>query len=292
MDQTAFAALATGFLVLVGIVQAVVLVGQRRQHRLDLAEAYRRRWADCRTAWATLVYFGRNPGEYYQVADEDVLAKLAARTKKVKPTVPAVWALDAARAVSTLLSDVCLRILQGQLRVNDVYPVFGTELLRQSLPVRVLLDVDFSPVGIPGRYYNRTARGPHGEVRGELQDWLIYHDGIRRRCLVLLDLLWAEAARLEDLPPHDLAVAANAKRLSGKSRRKRIRHECLRLRGPFALFRALRLSRFLRHAEYRRLGRRIGLTHKRLTMINQQWTDRILHGFGDDEGPSDSEMEE
>lgn len=39
-----FTAAATGLLALIGLVQATVLIGQRRQQRLDWVEVYRKRW--------------------------------------------------------------------------------------------------------------------------------------------------------------------------------------------------------------------------------------------------------
>lgn len=47
----------------------------------------------------------------------------------------------------------------------------------------------------------------------------------------MIDLLWAEAARLEDLPPYELITAADAKARSGHLNRARLSAEVLRLGG-------------------------------------------------------------
>lgn len=177
--------------------------------------------------------------------------------------------------VSSLLSDVSLRILQGQLRVSDAYPIFGTELLRHSRPVRALLE-DGNHLDHYGRIGPSPAEQKHDYVRRSMQEWLIYHDGIRRRCLILVDLLWAEAARLEDLPPPDLRSAADAKKATGKQNRGRVLREFVRLNGLLAATRGIRLAGFLRHAEYRRYRWQVGIDPKRLEQLEQEWTARLL----------------
>lgn len=270
-------AIATGLLVLVGGMQVMVLVAQQRQHHLDLVNSYSRRWTKSQTQWATLVYVGRRPGEFYQVADSELLRQLVVATVRYTHDEPSTWAHDAARAVTTLLSDVCLRILQGQLTVRDIYPVFGTELLRHGSPLRALLDVTYLQRG-DWSSGNAERDELHGRVRSSVQEWLIYHDGMRRRCLILVDLLWAEAARLEDLAPSDLRDGAEAKQVSGDRNRKRVHEECLRLRGRSGTYRAWRLSRFLRHGEYRRPHGRIGLKVDRIERLQEEWERRLLYG--------------
>lgn len=113
-------------------------------------------------------------------------------------------------------------------------------------------------------------------VRNELQDWLIYHDGIRRRCLILIDLLWAEAARLEDLPPGDLKSAADAKEQSGHLNRRRLVEECRRLNVLKYGIRGISLSCFLRNAEYKKKGFMPGIDRRRLDELESEWTKRLL----------------
>lgn len=156
-----------------------------------------------------MVFVGRSNEEYYQVLPRDMVNNLIEMTESTNLHEPTTWALDSSRAIFGVLSDICSRVLQGQLEVSDVYPIFGTEILRNSRPLRVMLEATYS-------YSLFTTSEAHLKVRREIQDWSIYHDGIRRRCLILVDLLWAEAARLEDLPPSDMKSAAEAKVRMGK----------------------------------------------------------------------------
>lgn len=274
MDNATFTSLATGLLVIVGIAQAAVLVGQRRQQRLDWAEVYRHRWSEMKDSFARVVYVGRAHGAYYQVADVELIERLNAALIESNNDVPTIWARTSARDVCGILSDVCQRIMQGQLLIQEAYPVFGTELLRHSAAMRAMLDGSYLPI------YGTLGPSPeernHDRIRREVHTWLVCHDGIRRRCLILIDLLWAEAARLEDLPPDDLVCAADAKKITGKRNRARLLNEVLRLNGRSAIFLGLRLARFLRHAEYRSSTRRIGLDPQRLQVLKAEWTARYL----------------
>ncbi|MNM52642.1 hypothetical protein D3C81_637270 [compost metagenome] len=278
MGDAMITAIATGLLVLVGIAQVVILVGQRRQLRLDLAETYRRRWAECRKDWAGLVFIGRAAGEFYQVGDRETVQVLEKAVAQYDGCSRDAWVSDAVRSVTSMLSDVSLRILQGQLHVSDVYPIFGTELLRHSRALRILLDVDYKHSGY-GLCDDPDHVRKHDYLRGHVQEWLIYHDGIRRRCLILIDLLWAEAARLEDLPPSELKSAADAKKGSGKDSRNRLFGEFKRLNGVTAFRRGRRLRNFLRHAEYRQKLSKTGIDPKRLATLEAKWLDRLLHNY-------------
>jgi hypothetical protein len=109
-----------------------------------------------------------------------------------------------------------------------------------------------------------------------MQDWLIYHDGLRRRCLILIDILWAEAVRLEDLPPSDIRSAADAKIKTGKLNRRRLFNETIRLNGLKKLFLAMNLSRFLKRTEYKSFWNLKGLKKSRLDNMEKNWTKRLL----------------
>jgi hypothetical protein len=264
-------ALATGLLVIVGLAQVFVLIAQKRQTNLELIGEYLRRWRDCQDFWGKVVFIGRDPDEYYQVADEKKLNALEIAIQQSQLTTPTIWARESIQIVCGILSEVCIRILHGQLHVADAYPIFGTELLRQSKPLRKLLDSEYK-TSAP----QQTNGNKHIIVRTELQDWLIYHDGIRRRCLILLDLLWAEAARLEDLPPSDMRSAADAKKKSGRPNRIRIFKETYRLNGFIRILMAWRLSHFLHHSEYRTLYCWTGISRRRLKYLEDTWTKRLL----------------
>ena len=269
MDSNAITAIATVFLVIVGVQQIRILHLQHRQLQLTLIEGYRTQWREIREHYASLVFIGRNSNEYYQLLDEKDLNLLRKNTAEASLSKPTVWALDAAKAFFPLLSTISQKILQNELSVSDVYSLFGTEFLRHCRPIRVLLQQDYH------QYYPDSDQ-KHQRIRSEIQGWLIYHDGIRRRSLILIDLLWAEAARLEDLPPEDLASAAIAKLKTGRMNKKRLLEEANRLDHRFSIH-VHRLMRFLNHAELSRFGSRRGLKKQRLTKLYKEWENRLLN---------------
>ena len=283
MDSNTVTALATAFLVLVGLAQVIILVGQlylsrsqKRNQDIDVVEVYRTRWFDYQNKFGCLVYLGRELNEYYQTIDEQEIAKLNSNLKFVKNDKPTIWARDAVRDISTLMSDVCIRILQGSLSIQSVYPLLGTTILRQSLPLRKLLECEYDS----GYLRQDSTVDPllvmqHLSVRKEVQDWLVYHAGARRRCLILIDLLWAEAARLQDLPPSDLRSAADAKSNTGDQNRLRVKAEVLLL-NPYNYITAIRLARFLKHSEYKKFYWTKGISRKQLDMLESEWTKRLL----------------
>jgi hypothetical protein len=271
MDPVVLTAIATALLVVAAFAQITVSRAQRRQESLLYIDNFRQRWRDSKDDFGTVIYFAGDPDDFYQLIDHKAVVQLQTKCKETSLEGQTVWALDALRSACGTLSDMCMRILQGQLHVQDAYPAFGTELLRYSNRLRNILD---PPRTETGKTFTKTST--HLQIREELQDWLIYHDGRRRRCLILVDLLWAEAARLEDLPPGDLRSAAEAKRRSGALNRSRVFFECIRLNGLLGLFLAFRLARFLRHAEFRGLLSLVGLSRRRLDRLDQIWTARLL----------------
>jgi hypothetical protein len=285
MDNNDITAIATVLLVVVGVGQVVVLIvqlflliSQKNTQKIDLVEVYRKRWSEYKEDFGVLVFIGREQEEYYQVIDIEKVARLNQQVKGNVLNKPTIWARDSDRNIGNLFSDICIRILKGNLTVQEVYPILGTEILRQSLPLRQILERGYLH---GGNRWNSTVctdlRYKHLQVRTEVQDWLIYHDGIRRRCLILIDLLWAEAARLEDLPPSDLVGAARAKEISGKKNRVRLKKECLRLNGSTHFIFAYKLATFLKYSEYRVMPFCIGLSKKRLDFLEKEWVDRLLN---------------
>lgn len=271
MDEPQLTALATVLLVFVGLAQMVVLVGQKRQTRIALTAQYRQLWGNCKKYWGNIIFISREKGEYYQVLVETEIHELIEKTNKNKLDTPTIWALDSIQNICGILGEVSTRVLQGHLYISDVYPIFGTEFLRQSRPLRQLLEPEYN-----NPYFNEIVNENHNQIRQEIQNWLIYHDGLRRRCLILIDLLWAEASRLEDLPPNDMKSAANSKVKTGKLNRQRVFQEVYRLNGIAKLFLAYKLSRYLRRAEYQSIFNRIGINKKRLKKLNEIWTKRLL----------------
>lgn len=272
------AALASCMLVLIGIAQVSFMAAQKRQQRLSFAESFGTRWRGCRESWEVVVFVGRDKGAYYQVANEDVADKINSRIQGYSAEKRDNYSINALQIVSNILSDVSLKILQGQVKVSDVYPMFGTEILRQSRPLKTLLDnaSTYHQYGIHGPY---DSEKKHINVRRSMQTWLIYHDGIRRRCLILIDLLWAEAVRLEDLPPDDIKSAADTKMITGNVNRKKLQEEVLMLRGKKGVFFAKRMAALLSHSEYRSKFRKRGVDKDRLEKLSTEWKARLLKRF-------------
>jgi len=139
-----FTAYATGILALIGLSQVLILISQRTQLRLDWAETYRKRWGDIRVDWSKVIYFGHASGDYYQIASAEVISDIYRMKAERQNTTREIWALEPAIRVFNELNDICLRIMQGHLRIGDIYPILGTEFLRQSAAMRNLLDYEYT----------------------------------------------------------------------------------------------------------------------------------------------------
>jgi len=265
MNENLWIAIATVLLVVVGLIQIIVLFSQKAQARIALTEQYRQLWNSLKKDWGIVIFFGKEHDEYYQVLDEVSINNLRKEIKKHRLGTQTIWALESVRNVCGALSEVSTRILQGHLNISDIYPIFGTEFLRQCRSLRKLLDP-----GYDSPHHIEDASILHNSVRTEMQDWLSYHDGLRRRCLILIDLLWAESARLEDLPPNDMKNAADSKRITGWLNRKRIFQETIRLNGLRKVFLALNLSRFLGRAEYVSLINWKGINKRKLSNLTMK----------------------
>lgn len=179
--------------------------------------------------------------------------------------------MESIQKVCGTLGEISIRVLQGHLNIADIYPIFGTQFLRQSRPLRQLLESEYQ-----NSYQTEETTEKHKRIRTEIQDWLIYHDGLRRRCLILIDLLWAEAVRLEDLPPDEIQSGADAKQKTGGLNRKRVFEETIRLNGVINIFHAIKLSNFLRKAEYSSWINWTGIKKARLTILRKEWLNRLL----------------
>lgn len=277
MSDAEMSALATVLLVFVGAAQVVILAGQRLQQRLDWAEMYRRRWIELHEDWATVVFLGRRVTDYYQITHHESLEKLRRASMTASNEIASSWAQASVRNICGMLSDLCSRVLQGQINVHEIYPIFGTELLRQGAPLRVLLDGKSEHLKCYGSIGPSEEEIRHDNLRSEMSTWLACHDGIRRRCLILIDLLWAEAARLEDLPPYELATAADAKQITGHLNRSRVRAEAFRLNGWVAWKKAIVLMHHLRYAEWKKFSLSRGLSKRRIKNLDNEWTKRYLN---------------
>lgn len=264
-------AISSVLLVLVGVVQIFVLFSQRKQTRIALTEQYRQLWNSLNKYWGIVVFIGRKNEEYYQILNKKSINNLIERTINGDPEKPSTWALVSIQKVCCTLSEISTRVLQGHLKIVDIYPIFGTQFLRQNRPLRQLLEPEYQ-----NYFETKETSEEHLRLRTEIQDWLVYHEGLRRRCLIIIDLLWAEAARLEDLPPDEMKSGADAKKNSGKFNRDRVFKETIRLNGFIGILKALKLSGFLRRAEYYSFSNWRGIKKTKLAMLEKEMTKRLL----------------
>lgn len=272
MSDGTLTAVATVLLVIVGLAQVFVLISQKRQTRIALIAEYRQIWNEYKDHWGNIIFIGRDVDEYYQVITTERIRVLKNLEDKYANDAPTIWARESSQKIFGFLGEVSTRLLQGHLTVADVYPIFGTELLRQSYPIRRLLESSYSKPY--GRYMELNN---HVYIRREVQSWLVYHGGLQRRCLILIDLLWAEAVKLEDLPPSDVISAAKAKKETGKLNKERLFNEVINISGFQSIFWALKLRRHLTRAEYASTFNRIGIKEKRLALLYEEWTKRLLN---------------
>ncbi|WP_034894272.1 hypothetical protein [Gillisia sp. Hel_I_29] len=270
MSDSALTAIATILLVLVGLAQVFILISQKRQTRIALITEYRNLWNKSKKYWGNIVYIGRSSNEYYQVVNKKRLNELKEKTLEYNLSEPTIWARESVQKICGILSEISTRLLQGHLDIAETYPIFGTEFLRPSRPLRQLLEPEYKHI-----FSYETDPKQHDQIRKEVQDWLTYHDGIRRRCLILIDLLWAEACRLEDLPPLEMKSGADAKKITGKENRKRVFEEVFRLNGITHLFLAFKLSRYLRRSEYYSFWNETGIKKSRLEKNRKNWLARF-----------------
>jgi hypothetical protein len=131
----------------------------------------------------------------------------------------------ATRQVLRFLAEVSGQVLRGLIGPQSVYEAFGAELARNGGAIRALM-----------------TDHEHG--------WISIQPGLFLRVLVLIDLMWAEGARLGELETQPSAAqAAITKRTHGTGRRNRSRvFQLAEKLGPGPNARKLR--RLLRHAEH------------------------------------------
>ena len=271
-ETTLITVVSTVLVTIIGVAQIVISNSQKEQTRISLITQYRELWEEYKEYWGIIIFISRREGEYYQTLNEEKIYELIEKTKEYKWGTPTIWTLESIQKISGLLGEISTRIMQGHIKVSDIYPIFGTQFLRQSRPLRELLESEYC-INMDSKYSDEN----HNFFKREVQDWLVYHDGLRRRCLILIDLLWAESARLEDLPPYEMQSGANAKQITGKLNRKRVFKEVYRLNGIKKLLLARYLAQSLRRAEYKTFFNRCGIDKAKLHKLDKKWEERLLN---------------
>lgn len=134
------------------------------------------------------------------------------------------WNL-AAREILRFFAEVCGLILRGTIRPADAYEAFGAEVARNGGAIRDLLD-------------------------DKVQSWLLVQPGLKLRVLILIDLMWAEGAKLGELetqPTPEQAAAHKKRTGTGKRNRQRAYRLTKRISGRRM---ARRIAKHLRNAEH------------------------------------------
>jgi cysteine synthase len=205
--------------VYVVLTAGLVMLGlrQARRDEVSLIAVLSDRWARAQDDWMKAMLVARGPTNYYNIAApeetaryEGLLADLA-DLAAMGPGRPG-WSgrhqalanrsreyESAAAAVIEQLASISLLVLRGRLSTGGAYAVLGPQLVRNAGSLRILL------------VRHRGDAGVVSEPARRVGGWAQYRPGVVRRVLVLVDLLWAEAARLGDLAPFELASAADAK---------------------------------------------------------------------------------
>lgn len=134
------------------------------------------------------------------------------------------WKLGA-RAILRFFAEVCGLIMRGTIGPADAYEAFGAEVARNGGAIRELLD-------------------------DKVHSWLIVQPGLKLRVLILIDLMWAEGARLGELetqPTPKQAAAWKRKTGTGKRNRKRAYRLARQVSGRRM---ARRIVRHMKNAEH------------------------------------------
>jgi hypothetical protein len=269
------------WLVAVATLAYVVLTGgllfaarkQAQTAELSILTELSARWAAAEQNWIKTLLVSRGPTDYYNRANPEETRRYANlltewEALQRRPGTSADR-LDfqarhdgrireyelAATSLIEFLASSSLLVLRGRITVESAYAVFGPQLTRNGGALREVLP------HAPRDIQSSGPRAAADEVRWRIRDWGSYRPGVVRRVLALVDLLWAEAVRLDDLGPYELASAAEAKAEgAGVTCRDRVRHEVDRAcQPPARTLQRWRLTRLLRRAEWRSFWNRCGL---------------------------------
>lgn len=234
-------------------------VGQNRQAEAALAAQLRQQWHDLETRWHIAIMLAIGPDDFYTPTTGDIrsrfrqlLEDLQAMEALASTRMDEYLALHsqtrershefqvAARDVVLFLGALSSLMLEGRISVPLVYSIVGNDIAPRSRQVRVL-------VGASPADYDRVVGDVPAPVAWDY--WVDASPGLRERVLVLVDLMWAEAAAYGDVEVHALVSTAAFKRSKGTGvkNRLRVRRWSLVAGGRWT---ALRLERLLLKSEF------------------------------------------
>jgi hypothetical protein len=236
---------------------------------IDILTSLQSGWGDLQEKWwrANLTVYGSDnyytPGNQELRAEFDRLVEdLSSGTLSQHEAQAAAFPwISAIREIVDYLGNVASYVLTGQLSPGHAYSIFGAPVIRRSRVIRAIIgDRSLSTGGASSdrrTYFSGYKPAYYSDEwrMGLPSDWVAewmhagQYSGRTERVLCLLDVLWAQAARQQDMYRHDLVTAASVKReyVSGLRNRKRIKRVVRQLGGSGLL--ALRLQWHLTRAE-------------------------------------------
>lgn len=222
---------------LIAINQTWLIYVQARQARVEQCNNVADLWQGSRDSWRIMIGAAMR-GSFYSpmlTLEEDRKVRAVAEGAQGEFAQDQIWLSDHCRTALGALSLASDLVLSGRLIPSDLYVILGLDLARRS---RALRDVLF--MNNPIFTHVDTMHPQRGQ---------------RERILALVDLMWAEAARRDDLSPWALERAAEIKRSgTGKIARKRMMTQCTAVRSrPFTKW---RLGHLLAYAERNDFGQR------------------------------------
>ena len=222
---------------LIAINQTWLIYVQARQARVELCSNVVDLWQGSRDSWRIMIGAAMRGSFYSPMLTPEEDRKIRA----VEVWTPGefiqeqIWLSDHCRTALSALSLASDLVLSGRLIPSDLYVILGLDLARRSRPLRDVLFMENS-------VFTHV-------------DTMHPQRGQRERILALVDLMWAEAARRDDLSPWVLERAARLKRSgTGDIARKRMVAQCNAVRSR--IFTKWRLCHLLAYAERKDFGER------------------------------------
>ncbi|GLY90922.1 hypothetical protein Airi02_088510 [Actinoallomurus iriomotensis] len=237
---------------------SAIALRNSRMSEVNLLATLREDWKDLNRSWHRSILTVNGPGDYYSYADQDLcdeydtyIARLASGelTEEEGAILSRPW-IEAINDVVSFFGIVATYVLRGQISAQNAYVIFGAEVARRSKIVRELLDEEPSgrfPGSQPAKFSDEeTSAGAWW------QDQRMHagqYGGRNQRILCLQDIIWSQAARLQDLYMYEIEAAARIKREhgSGSRARNRVRRLCRQLGGSYLT--SLRLQWQLTNSE-------------------------------------------
>lgn len=230
---------------IVSIVVALIAVNQTwfiriqaRQAGVELCNNITDLWRASENSWRIMIGAAMGGGFYSPTLtpeEDEKVQRILTSDPSGGFTYEQVWLSEHCRKALGAISLSAELVLSGRLNPSDVYAILGLELARRSLPLRNVLFTENSLFTLTD-----TMRAQRGQ---------------RERILALVDLMWVEAARRDDLSPWSLERAAEIKRSgSGDIARKRITTQCKAVKS--GIFTRWKLRHMLAYAERKDFGKR------------------------------------